>query len=318
MSAILFLIVAFPAFVLFLVAMGLFLAQPRQSPVQSRLQQWADWEKHQYVNDIPQTRKTKRRGILNADTNSPLLPGLRRILAQVKSPFNVVRFLLFILLVSAGGGLVVWFITQSWLQSALAAGVCGSVPCFLLWYKKQKYMKNFEGQLAPALDMLARSLWAGHTIQTGIRTIGQDFDDPIRSEFSKTAEAIDFGLPLPQALEELAERVDIADLRFFVTSVLVQRETGGNLADILARTADLIRQRLEFNDRIKALSAQGRLSAKVLFALPLLIAGAIYTINPGHVNVLFESDVGFKTFIASGMMMILGIIIVRRMVKIQV
>lgn len=316
MHAIVFYIFGIPALVLFLIALRALWVQPKRNVLQLRLEQWTDWDKQQSVYERPEARQTSRRSRLNAD---PLfLPGLRRSLVQIKSSFNVVTFLLFVLLLMASSGTSVWWLRQEGIQSIIAAVACGSLPFFWLKYQKNRYMKNFESQLAPALDMLARSLWAGHTIQAGIRIIGQDFDDPIRSEFSKTAEAIDFGQPLPQALEELALRVDIPDLRFFVTSVLVQRETGGNLADILARTAELIRQRLEFNERIKALSAQGKLSAQVLFAIPVLITLAIRAINPDHMALLFTTDIGRIAVMISGAMMILGIIIVRHLVKIQV
>ncbi len=319
MNVTLFFIIAFPALVLFLVALRSVFAQPKQSPVQLRLQQWTNWEMQPALYAAaPSTRPVKRSIFFNRATTPLLFPKLRHTLTQVRSSFNVVTFLLFVLIIFAVVGAVAWLLTQSLLQGTIAAIGGAILPFLWIWYRKKQYMKNFEGQLVPALDMLARSLWAGHTIQTGIRTIGQDFDDPIRSEFSKTAEAIDFGLPLPQALEELALRVDIPDLRFFVTSVLVQRETGGNLADILARTADIIRQRLEFNDRIKALAAQGKFSAQLLFALPILIAVAIHLLNPDHFTVLFESTIGQYAMVVAGMMMVIGIFVVQRIIKIQV
>ncbi len=318
MNPILYIVIAI-TFVLLLAAILSVLARPEQNPVQARLKQWTDWDTHQpQDNEIPRSRNVRRRGLFSSDSNTILFPGLQRMLVQVKSPFSVTTFFLLVLVVMVVSGGFVWLTSKDVLRSVIFAVICGSVPFIVLRFQKQRYIKQFEGQLPQALDMLARSLWAGHTIQTGIRIIGQDFDDPVRSEFSKTAEAIDFGMPLPVALEALAQRVDIADLRFFVTSVLVQRETGGNLADILARTATLIRERLEFNDRIKALSAQGRFSANILFVLPLMIAGAIYLINPGHFDVLFESEIGFISVIVSGTMMVVGMLIVRRIVKINV
>ncbi len=311
--------VAIPTVGLLLAAIWVLYKEAKREPVQQRLQRWMDWE-HQRTSfdDLQPARPRRRDTNVGAAANAFFLPALRRTLRQAQSPYNVVTFPLLVLLVTALTGALIWLWTAN-VVATLAAGILGgSIPVLILLRNKQQYRKKFEEQLPQALDMLARSLWAGHTIQAGIRTIGADFDEPIRSEFSQTAEAIDVGTPLPMALEQLAQRVDISDLHFFVTSVLVQRETGGNLADILSRTANLIRQRLEFNDRIKALSAQGRLSANVLCFLPIAIAGFIYFMNPDHYKILIETETGVGALIIVGIMMLIGIIMVRRLVKIEV
>lgn len=309
--------VALPTVGLLMAAIWAFRKESEQEPVRQRLQRWVDWE-HQRTLVVEQPRRRTRRRDINTGAGRFFFPKLRRTLQQVRSPYNVLTFLLLIFVVFVVSGILLWIMTTSLLQSLMAAIVFGAVPIFVLIRKKQQYRKKFEEQLPQALDILARSLWAGHTIQAGIRTIGADFDEPVRSEFSRTAEAIDVGTPLPVALEQLASRVDISDLHFFVTSVLVQRETGGNLADILSRTANLIRERLEFNERIKALSAQGKLSARVLCVLPLAIAGLIYYMNPQHFDIMFEEPLGMAMLVISGAMMVVGVIFVQRLVKIDI
>ncbi|ETX03306.1 MAG: hypothetical protein ETSY1_00405 [Candidatus Entotheonella factor] len=311
-------IVAIPTLVLFIAAIWAVLSRPQESPAQARLQAWLNWEKQQGTSTLPPRQTPRRESLFDAIVSNNFLPELSRMLTQVNSPYNVVTFLLLILLSGVGSGVLTSLFTSDPLQIGIVALACGATPYLVLLYNKQQYLQQMESQLPQALDMLAQSLWAGHTIQTGIRIIGDDFEEPICSEFRRTAESIELGTPLPSALDELALRVDIADLRFFITSVLVQRETGGNLAEIITRTADIIRERLEFKDRIKALSAEGKISAYILLAMPVALAVYFYLTHPKHFEAIFQWQWGAVTLTATAIWMVIGMVVIQWMVKIDV
>ncbi|ETX06709.1 MAG: hypothetical protein ETSY2_15470 [Candidatus Entotheonella gemina] len=317
MNPVFFLILAFSALGLLIAGVWSLLVPPKQNPVQARVQAWITWEKYNQISDEPRVRR-RRRANTGLYGRFPALLALDRTLDQVNSRFTAWGFILFIVILFGASFALVRFFTQDAIKGATAAIAISSAPCLMLWRKKQQYLRAFEKQLPDALDMLARSLWAGHTLQTGMRIVGEDFEPPIGREFKKTFESIDFGVNIPVALEDMAQRVDCPELRYFVTSVMVQREAGGNLAEILARTANLIHSRLEFNDRIKALSAQGRFSAQILFFLPLFLAGVIYWKTPTHFDVLFESTTGIMILIVTGALMLIGYFVIRAMVNIKI
>ena len=310
-------IVAIPTFGLLLAAVWAVWIQPRENPVQTRLQTWIDWERQQALVNLPPRSSSTRKAMFASTPNPAFLPKLGRMLAQVRSPYNVATFLLLSLVICLGSGVLVSFFTNRWLQIVIVALVGGLLPYAVLLYKKNQYFRQIEKQLPQALDMLAQSLWAGHTIQTGIRIIGEDFEEPLCTEFRRTAEAIEFGVPLPTALDELATRVEIADLRFFITSVLVQRETGGNLAEIITRTSNVIRERLEFQDRIRALSAEGKLSAYILFIIPLAMAVYFYFSDPKHFDIIFSSQSGTIILIGTAIWMLIGMLVIQWMIKLN-
>lgn len=311
-------LLAIPTVGLLIATVWAVLARPRESPVVTRLQAWSNWEQQQDPDNPPPRRLPQRKAVYDPDAAATPLSGLNRLLVQANSRFNVTTFLLMSAMAFLGGGFFIWLMTGDQLATVVVALVAGIAPYGWLLYKKRQYLRQIESQLPQALDILAQSLQAGHTIQTGIRTIGESCDEPIRSEFSRTSDAIELGVPLPTALEDLSLRVDIADLRFFITSVLVQRETGGNLAEIIARTADVIRKRLEFADRIRALSAEGKASAYILFCLPLALGTYFYFADSRHFRVILDWEWGLATLVLTAAWMLVGMIIIHRMAKIDV
>ena len=147
-------------------------------------------------------------------------------------------------------------------------------------------MQRFEEQLPDALELIARSLKAGHAFSSGMKMVTDEFDDPVGTEFAKTLNEINFGVDVTEALKNLAKRVDCPDLNFFVISVILQKETGGNLAEILENIGHLIRERFKFYGRVRTLTAEGRLSAVVLIGLPFVIAFVIFLLNPEYIKIL--------------------------------
>ncbi len=194
----------------------------------------------------------------------------------------------------------------------------GLTPFAYIYFKKIKRMQKFQRQLPDALDLMARSLKAGHALTGGLRMVADEFDDPIGVEFEKTLNEINFGCGVPEALKNLSKRVDCLDLNFFVTSILIQRETGGNLAEILENIARLIRERFKLYGRIRVLSAEGKFSAIILLALPFLIAMVIYILNPNYIKTLIIDPVGPILIVIALILMVFGILSMVKMINIKV
>ena len=164
-----------------------------------------------------------------------------------------------------------WMLDVPFVLALVPAALCGSVPAGYLYWLKAQRMKQFERQLPEALELVSRALKAGHAFSVGLKLVGEEAADPIGIEFRRVFDEVSMGVALPQALQNMTERLESVDLRFFVTSVLVQRETGGNLAEIIDSLAELIRKRFELQLKVRALSAEGRFSGIILFCLPIVV-----------------------------------------------
>jgi len=176
---------------------------------------------------------------------------------------------------------------------ALAGGGLGLIiPYRILVRRRKRRLKKFETQLPDALDLLARGLKAGHAFPTGLQQVAKEMADPLGTEFLKTFTEFNHGLDLNTALLNLCERIDLRDLSFFTTAVLIQRETGGNLTEILEKISILIRERFKLRNQIKALTAEGRLSGLILLLLPPVLAGLLMLINPTYGKVLINHPTG--------------------------
>jgi tight adherence protein B len=250
--------------------------------------------------------------------NTQGIQKIERILEQADTAYPMGVFVLLSLLVSIAGYLAVsFFISNSLVITAVAAGLF-MTPWFYILLKKKKRMQKFQRQLPDALELVARSLKAGHAFTGGLKMIVEDFDDPIGTEFDRTLNEINFGVDVPEALKNLSSRVDCEDLKFFVISVIIQRETGGNLAEIIENLSLLIRERFKLVGRIQVLAAEGKLSATILIALPFLVAFALFAINPGYIRVLIEDPIGNVLILCSIGMMAVGTYVIRRMIAIKV
>jgi len=192
--------------------------------------------------------------------------------------------------------------------------VGGIIPYLYMRYQRKQRFAEFQRQLPDALDLVARALRAGHAFSVGMKMVGDEFSDPIGPEFSRAVEEISFGIDVPEALKNLSERIECMDLSFFVTSLIVQRETGGNLAEILESISRLIRQRFELLGRVQALAAEGKLSAYILFGLPFAIAGILWQLNKGYMQLLITDPMGINMITIAGVLMCVGAIIMRKMI----
>ncbi|MDH5585644.1 MAG: type II secretion system F family protein [Nitrospirota bacterium] len=253
--------------------------------------------------------------LLGSMTN---LGGLENLLQQANSQMSLGIFFLLSMVLAAVSLLIGGFGDYP-LMVGLGMGVVGGLLPWM-WFKRQrkKRFKKFEQQLPEALDLMARALRAGHAFSVGMKMIGDEFQDPIGPEFNRTVEEISFGIDVPEAMQNLNKRVISTDLKFFVTALVVQRETGGNLAEIIEAISRLIRQRFELLGRVRALSAEGRMSGIILFALPILVASALWFLNEPYMRLLIDDELGRMMAMGSCLLMVVGAYVMKNMCDIKV
>ncbi|HEY7291357.1 MAG TPA: type II secretion system F family protein [Vicinamibacterales bacterium] len=199
------------------------------------------------------------------------------------------------------------------------AAVIGFVaPIVWLNHKGVKRLKKFEEMFPEALDLLSRAIRAGHAFQTAMGMVADELPEPVGPEFKKTFDQQNFGLPLKDALNELADRIGLLDVRFFVTAVLIQRDTGGNLSEILDNLAHVVRERFKILRQVRVHTAHGRFTGYVLLALPAFLACALLYINPDHMSLLFKEKMGQMMVIAAIVMQAIGFVWIRQVIKIEV
>ena len=286
--------------------------------IKERIQEWSvkpdlqqlDIVRNQSLSDIPWLHdllaKIKR------------LDGVRRVHERGNNTLPLGTFFLASFLIAITAGLLCLQF-HIHLVVTLICGVLGAILPFLyLYWRKTRRMAKFQRQLPEALELIARALRAGHAFFVGLKLVGEEFPEPIGPEFKQAFDEVSMGISVPQALQNLAERVECLDVKFFVTSVSVQRETGGNLAEIIESLGLLIRKRFELYMKIKALSAEGKVSAIILFALPVVLGLLLYRMNPEYIGLLFTDPIGHMMLMTGAVLMIIGAFITRRIINIEV
>lgn len=200
----------------------------------------------------------------------------------------------------------------------VAAVAMGSLPLGWLLFRRKRRLKAFGSQLPDALEMIARSLRAGQSLAFGFSMVSTEMPQPIGKEFGRVFEEQNLGIPLDDTLRSMTNRIPNLDLKFFVTALILQRQTGGDLAEILDKIGELIRDRFRIWGQIQALTGEGRLSGIVLLALPVVLFGVVYRLNPDYVMVLFHDEMGTKMLTFAVIMQILGALMIRKIVNIKV
>ena len=200
----------------------------------------------------------------------------------------------------------------------LVALAMAFVPFFWVLWRRKRRLKAFAVQLPDALDMLARSLRSGQSLSAGFNMVATEMSPPIGKEFNRVFEEQNLGIPVEESLQGLTERIPNLDLKFFATAIILQRQTGGDLAEILDKIGSLIRERFKIWGQIQALTGEGRLSGIVLMALPVLLFVAVYQLNPEYVMVLFTDPLGKKMLAGGIVMQVMGALVIRKIVDIKV
>ncbi|MFP3889707.1 type II secretion system F family protein [uncultured Ralstonia sp.] len=248
----------------------------------------------------------------------PRVTLIDRWLAQSGSTWSVGQLLGTSLLFAAGTAVAGSLLPVPLIIVGAVALLVGMLPTLYIARLRNKRIKRLEVQLPDAVDMIARALRAGHSFASALGMVGQEIKEPMGPEFRITFEEINYGVAVDEALTNLAMRVPVNDLRYFVIAVLIQRESGGNLAEILDTIGMLVRERLKLYDKIRVLSAEGRLSAWILGLLPFCTAGLILVVNPDFMKVLWTDEMGLKMIGAALINMVLGVLWMRKIIRIRV
>lgn len=249
------------------------------------------------------------------------LPGLGRIdalLDQARIDAGADTFLLMTLATAAGLAGAAWILGAPLLVVGLAAALGAALPYLYVSRKRTKRLRAFEEQFPEAIDLLTRAIRAGHPISSGMRMVADEAPAVVAEEFRQAFEEQRFGLPFQDSLLNLVERVDLVDVRIFVTALLIQRDVGGNLAEILDNLAETIRGRFYIRRQLRVYTAQGRLSGWVLGLLPVVVAGAIHLIQPTYLLVLFDNPGGLILLGSAVLLQLVGVLWIRAIINIDI
>lgn len=218
-----------------------------------------------------------------------------------------------------GGFFFVWYGLPAYRAAApVAALAFAALPLLYVYRVRSKRLRKFEEQFPESLEFVARSMRAGHAFSVSLEMLHREFQEPLAGEFRRTFEEHNLGLPLETALMKLAQRVPSMDVHFFVSAVLLQRRTGGNLAEILDKLATLIRERFKLRGKIRAISAHGRMTGTALTCIPLAVALMMFYINPDYVRFFFEDSTGQVMALTGVVLQLVGYAIIKRIVRIEV
>lgn len=196
--------------------------------------------------------------------------------------------------------------------------LCFVIPWLWLYLKRAGRLKKFAAQLSDAMELVARALRAGHSLAAGMHVVAEEMPPPVSREFGRVYEEQNLGIPLEESLKGMCDRVPNLDLKFFVTSVAIQRQTGGDLAEILDRIGYVIRERFKILGQVKALTAEGRLSGVVLIALPIGLFLMMLYMKPDYVEALWKDELGIKMSIGATVLMLIGAYAIKKIVDIKV
>lgn len=243
---------------------------------------------------------------------------LKRMLDQADLQITVTRLLMFSVMAGMLASLAVSVLTVSLLLMICAGLMAAAVPFIHVVWKRRQRLNAFLEHLPDALELMSRALSAGHAFAESLHMIASEMPEPIATEFRKTYEEQNLGLSLKLALENLAERVPLLDLRLCITAILIQRETGGNLGEILEKVATTIRERFRIMEDLKTLTTSSRMSAWILCGLPIFVALAVTVMNPEYMSVLWDDSRGHRLIAIAMIMQIMGMLIVRKILRIKI
>ncbi len=258
------------------------------------------------------TAQTMLGRILQRFENLPLL------FRQADSPLRIEQFILLCIISSAAAFILLFALQFSITGLTIGATVVFLLPWIWLLLRRRSRLRSFEKQLPDALELLSRALRAGNSLASGLNAVASEMPQPIAGEFRTVYDEQNLGLPIDQALRNMLQRIPNMDLQFFVTAVSIQRQAGGDLAEILGKISSLVRERFKILGQVKALTGEGRMSGVVLMALPIGLFGAVYVLNRSYVMMLFEEELGRKMIYAAIAAQFVGGYVIHRIVNIKV
>src|SRR3954452_18338770 len=269
-----------------------------------------EFRKSEILSNIPWLNKLLSR--------VDVFPRLQKILNQAEVKWTPGALLLMCMACFAIPGYLIKLRTDSFIMGFLIGAAMGFIPlCFVL-IKRGRRFKKFEEGLPDALEMMTSALRVGHSFNSSLSLVSRECSDPIGSEFKVCFDEQNYGLELRAALENLTGRVPLQDLKIVVTAILIQRESGGNLAEVLEKTAHVIRQRFRLKKQVMVHTAQGRLTGWILTILPIALGVGLYIINPDTESLLWKREIGVKLLFAGGGMLVIGTMIIQKIVRMDV
>ena len=293
--------------------------KPEQKQVHKRLRFLSMSRRGNEAIDIVKKKIMSEIPWLNEKLHNIRFAGrLERLHEEANAPRPLGVYVIFSVMLFFCGFFLASIMRISFVTMAPVSILLATAPFFSLSRMRAKRMKKFEEQLPEALELVARALRAGHAFTGGMRLVAEEFADPVGTEFKDALDEINFGIGVPEALMNLTRRVDSEDLKFFAVSVIVQRDTGGNLAEILEKLGHLIRERVKFQGHVRVLSAEGRMSARVLVAMPFVFVGLIFLINREYISVLFSDPIGYVIIAVALTLMGFGSMVINKLVAIKV
>ena len=248
----------------------------------------------------------------------PRVPGLGQVLEQGGLSWTPQSFMVASLGLGMGAALTMLIVFPVWPAVLLAAAGAGALPYLYARRKRRRRLESFEEQLPEAIDLIGRAMRAGHPLSAGLKMASEESPEPLAGEFRRVFEEQRFGMPFEEAILGIADRVGLIDVRILVTAILVQREVGGNLAEVLDKIAYVIRQRFTIRRQLRVYTAQGRFSGIVLALLPVAVGSALFFINRDYMLTLFFDPIARYFLVLAVILQILGYFWIRKIVDIEI
>lgn len=246
------------------------------------------------------------------------IPNLQKIFEQADANIKPSSLVGFGVMLGAVGVAGTWFAGVPWFFWPISFFILFLVPFGWLWNKRRSRINAFANQLCDALELVARALRAGHSLAAGMHVVAEEMPSPISDEFGRVYEEQNLGIQLEDAMTSMCDRVPNLDLRFFVTAVIIQRQTGGDLAEILDKIGYVIRERFKILGQVKALTAEGRLSGVVLIGLPFVLFLMMLHLKYDYIALLWQTKKGIQMLAVAGFMQVLGAIVIKKIIDIKV
>jgi tight adherence protein B len=292
---------------------------PDRNKIQRRLRTVQGMENGTKDIDILRRRELSEVPAVNAILSRiHIARRIDNLLVQANTHLPLGFYILLTLLLGFSGYLVGFTITHSYLLGVVVGMMVLPLPFLYLKRRKTRRLQRLERQLPDGLDLIARALKAGHAFTSGMRMAAEEIPDPFGTAMQEAIDEVNFGISLRDALKGMANRYDSQDLKFFVVAAVIQHETGGNLVEVMESISRIIRERFKLYGKIRALSAEARISAWVLVAIPVFVCIVLVFLNPDYVGILFDQFVG-RVMLAIGVgMMATGILVMKKTVRIRV
>ena len=248
---------------------------------------------------------------------SPMVQAFHAKLARAYPGVVLQKFLMMIVAFAGLAGMLAFVGTHSIVAGIFAGAIAGMLPFLIVSSRCAKHQRLVEDQLPEALDFLARVLRAGHSLATGLQMAADEIPQPLAEEFRRCYDQHSLGATLDQAMKEMAERVGTPDFSFFVTAVLIQRTTGGDLAEVLTNIGNMVRARIRLQQHVKAITAEGRLVGYILLVLPVIFYIILYMLNPRYARVLLDEKEGFYVLCTALILQVLGLVSIKKIVSVK-